>query len=235
MQKSSVKNYIMASVSTAAIQQTILNARFLPLFTTGDMDIAKTVVQASYKAGIKAFEFTARTENSLQLFTQLKQFCAAELPELLLGIGTIKNKTQAQQFMDAGADFFISPLLLPELFDITQQHQKLWIPGCATATEIGTAENWGLSLVKVFPARQLGGPPFIKAIKAVFPNMHLLVTGGVEPAEADLRAWFESGAAAAGIGSQLFPQAMLRDEEALYGHLKKITGFVEASKQSLAK
>jgi 2-dehydro-3-deoxyphosphogluconate aldolase/(4S)-4-hydroxy-2-oxoglutarate aldolase len=225
----------MTTLSAAQIQQTILDSKFLPLFTTSDMDIAKTVLEASYKAGIKAFEFTARTENSLEIFRALKPFCTDQFPGMLLGIGTIKNRLQAQQFLDADADFFVSPLLLPELFEITQQHQKLWIPGCATSTEIGTAENWGLRLVKLFPARQLGGPPYIKAVKAVFPQMEFLATGGVEPTEADLRAWFESGVAAAGIGSQLFPTAMLRDAGALYGHLKKITGMIETYKQSLSK
>jgi 2-dehydro-3-deoxyphosphogluconate aldolase/(4S)-4-hydroxy-2-oxoglutarate aldolase len=212
------------------IRQAIIDARFLPLFTTADMDIAKNVLQASYKAGINAFEFTNRTENALALFTELKTFCSSQLPGMLLGIGTIKNKEQARQFMDAGADFFVSPLILPEIFDITQQYQKLWIPGCGTSTEIGLAENWGLRLIKIFPARQLGGPAFIKAIKAVFPQMQLLATGGVEPTEADLRSWFESGVEAAGIGSQLFPKTMLQDSNALYAHLKKITTTLDALK-----
>lgn len=220
----------MTTATPSQIQQTILDARFLPLFSTADVGIAKTVVQASYNAGVKAFEFTARTENAAALFAELKRFCSAQLPDLLLGIGTIKNKNQAQQFIDLGADFLVSPLLLPEIFDVAQQHQTLWIPGCATATEIGTAENWGLSLVKIFPARQLGGPPFIKAVKAVFPHMKFLATGGVEPTEEDLRGWFESGVAAAGIGSQLFPNEMLTDSNALYAHLKKITDFIERYK-----
>jgi 2-dehydro-3-deoxyphosphogluconate aldolase/(4S)-4-hydroxy-2-oxoglutarate aldolase len=220
----------MTSQNATQIEEAIREARFLPLFTTADTAIAHNVLQASYRAGVRAFEFTARTENALELFTELKAFCARELPGLLLGIGTIKNKAQAQQFLDAGADFFISPLLLPEIFEIMQQHQKLWIPGCATATEIGTAENWGLRLVKIFPARQLGGPAFIKAINAVFPKMHWLATGGVEPTEADLRSWFESGVAAVGIGSQLFPKSMLQDADALYGHLKNIAGFIESWK-----
>jgi len=220
----------MTTVDASAIQQRIVEAKFLPLFTTADPDIARRVLHASYRAGIKAFEFTARTHNSLALFTELKTYCSQQLPDLLLGIGTIKNKVQAQQFLDAGADFFVSPLILPEIFEITNQHKKLWIPGCATATEIGTAENWGLRLVKVFPARQLGGPAYIKAIKAVFPQMQLLATGGVMPDETDLRAWFESGVDAAGIGSQLFPEEMLASEEALYGHLKKITDGIETLK-----
>ena len=218
--------------SAAQIQQAILDAKFLPLFTTGDEGIAKTVLEASYKAGVRAFEFTNRTENAATLFKTLKAFCATQLPGMLLGIGTIKNKEQAQTFLDLDADFFISPLILPEIFEITQQHQKLWIPGCATSTEIGMAENWGLRMIKIFPARQLGGPAFIKAILAVFPTMQVLVTGGVEPTEADLRSWFESGVVAAGIGSQLFPKAILHDADALYGHLKKITSTIETIKKT---
>lgn len=221
----------MPNRDAPSIEHTILEARFLPLFSTTDIGIAKTVIQASYQAGVKAFEFTNRSENAAALFAQLKKFCATALPDLLLGIGTIKNREQAQQFIDLGADFLISPLLLPEIFEVTDSHQKLWIPGCATATEIGTAEAWGVRLVKIFPARQLGGPAFIKAVKAVFPQMHFLVTGGVEPDEKDLHAWFDGGADAAGIGSQLFPKGLLNDKEALYGHLKKITLAIENYKR----
>jgi 2-dehydro-3-deoxyphosphogluconate aldolase/(4S)-4-hydroxy-2-oxoglutarate aldolase len=93
-------------------------------------------------------------------------------------------------------------------------------------------ENWGITLVKVFPARQLGGPAFIKAIKACFLKMQLLVTGGVEPTEADLRL-VRKRRNGSRIGSQLFATEMLQNADALYGHLKKITGFIEISKPFL--
>lgn len=186
---------------------------FMPLFTHADADTCKKVLKASYEGGIRLFEFTNRNTNSFEIFQALRKYCDESLPEMVLGIGTIKNGKQAQQFIDAGADFLISPLILQEIHEVASRHNKLWMPGCATPTEIGMAENWGIELVKIFPAKQLGGPAFIKAVKAVFPAIKYLTTGGVEPTREDLEKWFSAGSTAVGIGSQLFPADWLANNQ----------------------
>lgn len=186
---------------------------FMPLFTNADAEICKKVLKASYEGGIRLFEFTNRNASALEIFKMLRQYCDEHLPGMALGIGTIKNAKQAQQFIDAGADFLISPLILEEIYEVSSRHNKLWMPGCATPTEIGMAENWGIELVKIFPAKQLGGPAFIKAVKAVFPAVKYLTTGGVEPAREDLEKWFAAGTDAVGIGSQLFPPDWLASDQ----------------------
>lgn len=205
---------------------------FIPLFTHTDPVLCRNVLKAAYQSGIRVFEFTNRNANSLDVFAELREYCSSQLPEMVLGIGTIKNAQQADQFIRAGADFLISPLILEEINQVAAAHKKLWIPGCATPSEIGLAEYWGINTVKIFPARQLGGPPFVKALKAVFPDMQLVATGGVEPTAEDMRDWFKSGVTAVGIGSQLFPPALLanHDYALLTGHIKTISEYAANSK-----
>lgn len=206
------------------ILKIITEERFLPLFSSTDIEESKKVLNACYQSGIRVFEFTNRYPNSPQLFSQLKKYCETSLPGMLLGIGTIKNAAQAKEYIDIGADFLISPLVLKEIFLIAQKQNMIWIPGCATATEIGMAENLEIKLVKIFPARQLGGPAFIKAVKSVFPDIMMIATGGVLPEEDDLHLWFDSGVTSVGIGSQLFPIEILNDSntQKLEKHLVKI-------------
>ncbi|HRO45614.1 bifunctional 4-hydroxy-2-oxoglutarate aldolase/2-dehydro-3-deoxy-phosphogluconate aldolase [Agriterribacter sp.] len=205
---------------------------FVPLFTHTDISICRNVLKASYDAGVRLFEFTNRNANSFDIFIELRKYCSEQLPGMVLGIGTIKNAQQANQFIRAGADFLISPLILEEIQQVAAAHKKLWIPGCATASEIGLAEYWGIDTVKIFPARQLGGPAFIKAVKAVFPAMRFMATGGVEPTAEDIGNWFKGGVAAVGIGSQLFPAEWLANGEyaLVTGHIKKIMQYIEKGK-----
>ncbi|MNR40159.1 KHG/KDPG aldolase [compost metagenome] len=89
----------------------------------------------------------------------------------------------------------------------------MWIPGCATPSEIALAENWGLSLVKIFPAKQLGGYSYIEVIKSVFPKMLFMATGGVEPNKEDIEKWYSAGVSSVGLGAKLFPKEMLSNHE----------------------
>ena len=205
---------------------------FMPLFTHTDETVCRNVLKASYDAGVRLFEFTNRNANSFDIFIALRKYCNDRLPGMVLGIGTIKNAQQAEQFIHAGADFLISPLILEEIQHVAAAHKKLWIPGCATASEIGLAEKWGIDTVKIFPAKQLGGPSFIKAVKAVFPAMRFMVTGGVEPTAEDIGNWFKDGATAVGIGSQLFPANWLANNqyELVSDHIKKIIAHIEKAR-----
>jgi 2-dehydro-3-deoxyphosphogluconate aldolase/(4S)-4-hydroxy-2-oxoglutarate aldolase len=222
----------MSKFSQDEIIQRVESDGFVPLFTHIDEDVCKSVLRASYEAGIRLFEFTNRNSNSFDIFIALRKYCDQELPGMVLGIGTIKNAQHAEQYIHAGADFLISPLILEEIHEVARKHKVFWMPGCATATEIGRAENWGIGLVKIFPAKQLGGPAFVKAIKAVFRNMKFLATGGVEPTEVDLQAWFKSGINAVGIGSQLFPEEWLKAGEyaSVTEHVKKIIQIISHCK-----
>ncbi|MFT3702938.1 MAG: bifunctional 4-hydroxy-2-oxoglutarate aldolase/2-dehydro-3-deoxy-phosphogluconate aldolase [Agriterribacter sp.] len=206
---------------------------FMPLFTHADAHICRNVLKASYDAGVRLFEFTNRNTNSLEVFMEMRNYVDQSLPGMVLGIGTIKNGKQAEQFVQAGADFLISPLINAEINEVAVKHQKLWIPGCATPSEIGLAEQWDISVVKIFPAKQLGGPSFIKAVRAVFPDTKFMATGGVEPTQEDMNAWFKSGVAAVGIGSQLFPPDWLAQNKFdwVRDHVQRIIQYIKVAKK----
>ncbi|RED23652.1 2-dehydro-3-deoxyphosphogluconate aldolase/(4S)-4-hydroxy-2-oxoglutarate aldolase [Flavobacterium cutihirudinis] len=203
------------------MQQHILQEKFIPLFTNTDVEVCKNIMRICYENGIRTFEFTDRNENSFSVFKELKAYRDVALPQLKIGIGTIKNAAQAELFIEAGADFLISPIILEEIHLLCQKKNILWIPGCATPSEIVFAEYWGLSLVKIFPAKQLGGDSYIEALKTVFPKMHLMATGGVEPTKSDIEKWYKAGVSSVGLGAKLFPKEMLlnQDYDKMSSHL----------------
>lgn len=197
----------MASFSNDAIQQAMKSSGMIPVFFNADIEVAKGVLDASYKGGVRVFEFTNRGENAFQVFTELLTY-AQKYPDLMLGIGTIMDASTTQKFISAGAHFIVSPILKQEMAAVCQKENKLWIPGCATLTEIVTAKDLGAKVIKIFPGSVLG-PGFVSSIMPVVPGLQLMPTGGVEPTEANLSAWFKAGVICVGMGSQLFAKDVI--------------------------
>lgn len=186
------------------------NTGMVPVFNHEDVDTAKKVLDASYQAGIKVFEFTNRGENSLAVFHELASH-ARQYEDLILGVGTVFTVDDTKRFIKAGADFIVSPAFIPSVGVYCNSQQELWIPGCGTVTEIYNATEIGAQLIKVFPGNVLG-PSFVSAVKAVFPNLRFMPTGGVEPTEENLRAWFGAGVICVGMGSRLFKKEWIKDQ-----------------------
>ena len=186
-------------------------AGIVPLFTHDHPDEAQQVLEAAYSGGIRVFEFTNRRQNSFEVFGHLLSV-AKKFPDLMLGIGTIMDGPTTRKFIDAGADFIISPILNLAMGEVCRDHNRLWIPGCATLTEIVTAKDHGAEIIKLFPASVLG-PGFVKSILPVVPDLQLMITGGVEPTEQSLKEWFDAGATCVGMGSQLFTKEILKEKQ----------------------
>lgn len=182
-------------------------AGIVPLFTHDNADDAQQVLEAAYRGGIRVFEFTNRRENSFEVFTHLLTI-SKKYPDLMLGIGTIMDGATTKKFLDAGANFIISPILKLEMAEVCKDYDALWIPGCATLTEIVTAKDHGAEIIKLFPGSVLG-PGFVSSIMPVVPGLQLMITGGVEPNEKNLTQWFNAGATCVGMGSQLFTKEIL--------------------------
>lgn len=180
----------------------------VPLFTHDNADDAVAVIEAAWHGGVRAFEFTNRRPNSFEIFSHLVRE-RKKFPDLMLGIGTVMDADTTQRFIDAGADFIISPILKPAMAEVCRKHDVPWLPGCATLTEIVTAKEHGADIIKVFPGSVLG-PKFVSSILPVVPDLKLMITGGVEPTEENLRAWFRAGATCVGMGSQLFTKDILQ-------------------------
>ena len=183
----------------------------VPLFTHDDVTISKKVIEAAYRGGVRVFEFTNRRKNSFEVFVAMLDYCK-KFPDLMLGIGTVMDAATTQRFIDAGAHFIISPILKLEMAEVCNRNNILWMPGCATLTEIVTARDHGAEVIKVFPGSVLG-PGFVSSIMPVVPGLKLMITGGVEPNEKNLTAWFKAGAMSVGMGSQLFTKDILDNQD----------------------
>lgn len=194
------------------ILQLTIQQGILPLYFNKDEEVSISVLKALYEAGIRTVEYTNRGEAALNNFKAMRKVCDTELKGMYLGIGTIKNGEQAQAFVDAGADYLISPGLVEEAAAVADKNNLLWVPGCMTPTEIIKAENMGAKLVKIFPGN-IVGPSFVSAIKELFSGLKFIITGGVEPEETNLRGWFNAGAAAVGMGSKLITKQILENKE----------------------
>jgi 2-dehydro-3-deoxyphosphogluconate aldolase/(4S)-4-hydroxy-2-oxoglutarate aldolase len=192
MNRFTKENIVIAMESTGMI----------PVFNHVNVSIAKKVLDASYAGGVRVFEFTNRGENALKVFTELNEH-AQQYKDLILGIGTIFDVAEADAFHRAGAQFIVSPALVPEIATVASTNNSIYIPGCGSVTEVFKATLMGCKVIKVFPGNVLG-PAFVKATKAVLPQIKMMPTGGVAPTQENLSAWFKSGVSCVGMGSKLF-------------------------------
>ena len=192
----------------------------LPLYFNKDTEVSLEVLRALYAAGIRMVEYTNRGEAALKNFKEMVKLRDNELKGLDLGIGTIKNAQMAETYIDAGADFIICPGLIEEVAAVSDQHDMLWVPGCMTPSEIIRAENLGAKMIKLFPGNILG-PAFMGAIKALFPDLYFMPTGGVSLDKENIAAWFKAGVCAVGMGSNLVSKPLL--EEKNYSKIQELT------------
>jgi 2-dehydro-3-deoxyphosphogluconate aldolase/(4S)-4-hydroxy-2-oxoglutarate aldolase len=181
----------------------------VPVFYNGDVSVAQNVLQACYTGGVRLFEFTNRGDFAQDVFAALSKFAAKECPEMILGIGSIVDAPTAASYLQMGANFVVGPCFNPEVAKVCNRRLIPYIPGCGSVSEIGFAQEAGCDVCKVFPAGDVGGPSFVKNVKAPMPWSMLMVTGGVEPTEANLSAWFKAGVTCVGIGSNLFPKEVI--------------------------
>lgn len=196
----------------------------LPLYFNKDEQVSIDLLKALYGAGIRTVEYTNRGEAALQNFAAMKKVCDAELPGMYLGVGTIKDAATAQAFIDAGADYIISPGLVEDAAELAEKLDMLWVPGCMTPSEIIKAEKMGAKLVKLFPGNILG-PSFLSAIKELFPNLLFMPTGGVELDKNNIAGWFKAGVCAVGMGSKLVTKDVMEN--------KKYDELVAATKEAM--
>jgi 2-dehydro-3-deoxyphosphogluconate aldolase/(4S)-4-hydroxy-2-oxoglutarate aldolase len=196
----------------ATLLKLIPEQGILPLYFNKDAEVSVNILHALYKAGIRTVEYTNRGEAALKNFAKLREVCDKELSGMYLGIGTIKDAASAQAFIDAGADYIISPGLVEDVIPVANKHNMLWVPGCMTPSEIIKAEQLGARVVKLFPGNILG-PGFLSAIKELFPNLLFMPTGGVELSKDNIAGWFKAGVCAVGMGSKLISKDVMEGKK----------------------
>lgn len=176
-----------------------------PVFYHQDIETAKQVVKACYDGGVRCFEFTNRGDFAHEVFAEVVKYASKECPEMAVGVGSVVEPATAALYMQLGACFVVGPLFNTEVARACNRRQVVYIPGCGTVSEVGAAQEAGCEVVKVFPGDVLG-PKFVKGLLAPMPWTKIMVTGGVEPTEENLKGWFGAGAFAVGMGSKLFPK-----------------------------
>lgn len=183
----------------------------VPLFYHHDIELGKKVLQACYNAGARILEFTNRGDFAHEVFAELNKFAARELPEMILGVGSVTDGGTASLYMQLGANFVVTPVLREDIAIVCNRRKVLWSPGCGSLTEIAKAEELGAEIIKIFPGSQMG-PGFVKAIKAPCPWTSIMPTGGVTAAEENLTGWFDAGVTCVGMGSKLITKEFLSNE-----------------------
>ena len=199
----------MARFNKMQVLDAIVSTGMVPVYYNKDVEIAKQVVKACYEGGVRAFEFTNRGDFAHEVFAELIKFATKECPELVLGVGSIVDAGTASLYLQLGANFVVGPLFNPEIAKVCNRRLVPYTPGCGSVSEIGFAEEVGCDLCKIFPAGNVGGPSFVKNIKAPMPWSMIMATGAVEPTEENLSAWFKAGVTCVGMGSKLFPKEMI--------------------------
>lgn len=182
--------------------QRIIETGIIPIFSHEDKDLSLKVIEHCHEAGFRAFEFTNRQPNSLEVFKYLSANAKRSMPQLALGIGTVFNPQTAADFINIGADFIVSPVFQTETLQACKQGGVPYIPGVFTPAEIYAAIEAGIELVKIFPGEGIS-PDYIKAIRGPMPHIKIMVTGGVIPERRNIEKWFAAGATCVGIGSKL--------------------------------
>ena len=159
------------------ILEQIAQIGVVPVIAIENADDAPTLARALLAGGLPVAEITFRTAAGEEAIRRI----TAEVPELLVGAGTVLNVTQAQRALDAGAKFIVSPGLDAETVQFCQKNDMPVFPGCATPTEMQAAINLGLTYLKFFPAEQAGGLAYLKAVSAAYPMLRFMPTGGIGP------------------------------------------------------
>lgn len=196
----------------------------IPVFYNADLEKCKQVVKACYDGGAKAFEFTNRGDYAHEIFGELNKYVKANMPEMAMGVGSVLDAPTAALYIQLGANFIVSPILNAEMAKVCNRRKVLWAPGCGSLSEISYAEELGAEIVKIFPAKQVGGPGFIKAISGPMPWTNIMPTGGVSPDENNIKEWAEAGAYCVGMGSQL----MVKNSSGDYDY-KRITSATKSA------
>jgi 2-dehydro-3-deoxyphosphogluconate aldolase/(4S)-4-hydroxy-2-oxoglutarate aldolase len=222
----------MARFMRYQVINTLLDTGLVPLFYNPDAGASIELVSACARGRARLIEFTNRGELAYPVFTELARYFAKNNPDVILGVGSIVDAPTAALYLAAGANFVVGPNFNPEIARLCNRRKILYMPGCATETEIATAEEWGAEICKIFPGESVGGPAFIKAVMAPCPWRRLMPTGGVDATETSIAEWIKAGAAAVGMGSKLIEAQRVKDKDydGIAQKVAQCVGWVQAAR-----
>ena len=205
---------------------TLREVGIIPIIRASSADAVMPVAEALLQAGLPVVEITLTVPNAIDAISAVaKRFSG----KLLVGAGTVTDAETARRAVDAGAEFIVTPCLVPVVIEAAQRAGVAVLPGALTPGEVFDAFRSGGDMVKVFPAQAVGGAVYLRALRGPFPDIPLVPTGGVTLD--NMAELFRAGAAAVGVGTELISQdALARRDYAAIGALAK--QFVEAARQA---
>jgi 2-dehydro-3-deoxyphosphogluconate aldolase/(4S)-4-hydroxy-2-oxoglutarate aldolase len=159
----------MARFKRLDVLRAMIESGLVPVFYHKDLETAKRVARAADDGGVKVLEFTNRGDFACQIFTELIQWCEREMPELILGVGSVVDPGTASLYINNGANFVVGPILNAEVAKVCNRRKVPYLPGCGSASEISQAEEYGVEICKIFPGKEVGGAAFVKNILGPMP------------------------------------------------------------------
>ncbi|MAU63623.1 MAG: bifunctional 4-hydroxy-2-oxoglutarate aldolase/2-dehydro-3-deoxy-phosphogluconate aldolase [Flavobacteriaceae bacterium] len=202
----------MAQFSRIQVITKMKESGLIPLFYNSDINVAKKVLKSCYDGGARLLEFTSRGDFAHEIFQELNKYASKELPEMILGVGSITDGASASLYLQMGANFIVTPVLREDIAIICNRRKVLWSAGCGSLSEIAKAEELGCEIVKLFPGN-IYGPEFVKAIKGPQPWTSIMPTGGVSTDPENLKSWFEAGVVCVGMGSKLISKDIVLNKK----------------------
>jgi 2-dehydro-3-deoxyphosphogluconate aldolase/(4S)-4-hydroxy-2-oxoglutarate aldolase len=181
-----------------AIFSSIVEIGVVPIVRVQSADSALKAIEALHRAGVRVAEITMTVPGALGVLEKLADRFG---DEMILGAGTVLDPETARACILAGAQFFVAPSFKLATIEVVKRYSKVIFPGALTPTEVLTAWESGADAIKIFPCSTVGGPKYIKAIKAPFPQIEMVPTGGVNLENAG--EFLKAGACAVAVGSEL--------------------------------
>ena len=203
----------MARFTRIQVALQMKESGIIPVFYNPDKEICLSVIKACYDGGLRLFEFTNRGDFAHELFSELNKYVIREMPEMILGTGSVIDAGTAALYIQLGSNFIVSPVVKEEMALVCNRRKISWSPGCGSVTEISRAEELGAEVVKIFPAPSVGGPEFVRTVRGPQPWTNIMPTGGVDPTEESLKTWFDAGVYCVGMGSNLITNDILKNKD----------------------
>ncbi len=213
------------------VRERIIEIGIVPVVRAASAAEACLAADAVCQGGIPIVEITMTVPGALEVIRELAKKCGSDV---LIGAGTVLNAQAAQQCLDAGAQFLVSPGFHLPTVELAVREGKLIMAGALTPTEVMAAWDAGADFIKVFPCGQLGGAKYIKALKGPFPQIPFIPTGGVNLNTA--AEFIEAGCVARGIGGELVQAPALKSNqpEISIENARKFLAIVKQSRTQMA-
>ncbi len=218
------------TVLTAMIGQGVI-----PVFYHPDAQTCVNVIQACANGGARCIEFTNRGDFASHVFLDVARHFARADPSVIMGVGSVVDAPTAGIYIANGARFVVGPILNAEVAKVCNRRMIPYSPGCGSASEISYAQELGCEIVKVFPGESVGGPTFVRNVLGPMPWTRIMPTGGVDPDEESLREWFGAGIVAAGMGSKLITNDLLKagDWKGIEDRVRKTVDLIASIRREL--